>query len=118
MLGAHENLRESLAEIGESGRGFGRNVAVGDGGKQARECGGEVVGGKIARGETLGDPFGGEITSERPGFLASMSRAKEGVVVAKRATTAAIGKGVGTHVGAILRALRRHRKSPEMNFEL
>ena len=116
VLGTRENLRKGLAKIGESRSRFGRNVAVGDGREKARECRGEVIGREIARREAAGDPLGSEVTRKCAGFFASVSRAKERVVKAKRATTATVGKSVGTHVGAILRTLRRHRKSPKKEF--
>jgi hypothetical protein len=58
-FGEFESLDDGLAEVGEGGGGFGFDVAVGYGGEEAGESGGQVAGGNVVAGEEGGDVLAG-----------------------------------------------------------
>ena len=75
VLGEGQNLDQGLAEISEGGGGFGFYVALGDGGEEASEGGGEVAGGHEAAGKVIGDVLAGFPAGEGLRFLAGVEGA-------------------------------------------
>jgi len=102
VLGDGERLDKDLAEISEGGGGFGFDVALGDGGKQAAKGGADVASGDELAGEKASDVFAGFFAGESLGFLASMAGAERGMArTARDAATAAVGEGEGTEGRAV-----------------
>ena len=48
-------MDHDLGEVGESARGFGRDVAADGGGEEASESGVEIASGKVASGEEMSE---------------------------------------------------------------
>jgi hypothetical protein len=105
MLGDLNTLHHDLGEVGEGRSGFGFNVALSGGGKDAAQRSVEVAGGEItAREEISGiatDIFGGLGLR----VFAGMERAELQITgLARSAAAAAVGEGKGTQGRTVLRA--------------
>jgi len=93
VLGEFESLHEGLAEVGESGGGFGFDVALGYGGEEAGEGFGYVAGGDVVAGEEAGDVLAGLFSGEELGFFFGVEEAEIRMALAARhAALAAVGE--------------------------
>src|SRR5229473_4732677 len=104
VLGEGQDLDEGLAEIGEGGGGFGFYVALGDGGEEASEGGGEVAGGHEAAGKVIGDVLAGFPAGEGLRFLAGVEGAEIGIA-GLAWKVAAVDEGERTQRGTVLGAI-------------
>jgi hypothetical protein len=92
-----------LAEVGEGGGGFGFDVALGYGGEEASEGGGDVAGGDVVAGEEAGDVLAGLFAGEGLGFFFGVEDAEIGMAGAARsAALAAVGEGEGAERCAVV----------------
>lgn len=116
LLGVGHILDEGLGQVGESGGGFGFDVACSDGAEEASEGGVEVAGGDEGAGEVIGDVDGGLLASEGLRFLAGVKGAEvRMILVTRHAAMAAVREGEGTRRDRISEAIR-HGYSPEKKF--
>jgi len=86
VLGVLDSLKQDLAEIGESGGGFGFDLTFCDGGEKAGQGGAEIAGGEITAGK------------ERGYITAGTSRS---------AALAAVGEGESTQARTVFLILDR-----------
>jgi hypothetical protein len=89
-----DELSEDLRVVSESSGDFGADIAAKDGGDEAREGSGKVIGGEIFAGEVEGDFAGEVIGGLRASEFAGVKSAEMGISgSAGSAALAAIGKG-------------------------
>jgi hypothetical protein len=119
-LGEAHGLEKGLRHVGDGASGARLDVAADDGGKQAPESGGEVVGSEIGAGKEEGQVLSEAFDGLRLGFLAGVIVAKAGRRVLGRGrasrergtTLAAIGEGEAAERLTIGGAERRHGEAP------
>ena len=88
-----QSLHEGLAEVGESGGGFGFDVALGYGGEEPGEGFGYVASGDVVAGEEAGDVLAGLFSGEELGFFFGVEEAEIRMALAARhAALAAVGE--------------------------
>ena len=110
VLGELDGLVQGLAEISESGGGFGFEVPLGESGENPAEGGAEVARGEVIAKEERRHSFSSLRGSAGLRFLLGVVVAEIRVAGAARsAAPAAIGKGERTQAGTVL--FRRDRKA-------
>ena len=80
-LGDAEGLQESLREVGDGAGGSGLYFAADDGGDEAAEGGGEVVGGEVIAGEKVVHVIAEFFCGADAGFFFGVVGAEAGMVV-------------------------------------
>jgi hypothetical protein len=116
LLRGMEGLDEGSAQMRECRDGLGLDLALGDGGKEAAQCGAEVAGWHVLSGEIAGDFLANLLASEDLRFPAGMEGAEIMAMAAWNAAAAAIGESERTQGHAVLWADRRHRSLLKENF--
>jgi len=97
-----QSLHEGLAEVGESGGGFGFDVALGYGGEEPGEGFGYVAGGDVVASEEAGDVLAGLFTGEELGFFLGVKEAEIRMAgAARHAALAAVGESESTEWCAV-----------------
>ena len=124
VLGVLDGLKQSLAEIGESGCSSGFDLTLGEGGEKAAQSGAEIAGGQITVGEKRGYIAARLLGGEGLGFAPTMEARKVRMAGEPRsAATAAAGKGERTQRGTVFfmcdrravdGAIGGHGSSPEI----
>jgi len=103
VLGEMDGLDEGLGEIGEGAGRAGFDIAADDGGNEAAEDGGKIVGGEVLSRKEIGQFAGELIGGAGLGFFAGVVEAEVGMIGgAGSATLAAVGKGKTTQGHAVL----------------